>query len=348
MKRLHGKPLDKDFINVKSNYLPSNSRFLAKTLEDAHFLLNQPEVPNCIVCGSVYNLNTGETFSRHNLLYYICNTCGHFNCTRHATAEYAKYMYADTDYTEVTYSQAFSSQQALTQRLNSIDRPKVKMILEELLPGGPESYIHSGWLDIGCGSGFTLLALSEYGLKNLRGIDYSSQQLANARSILPASIDLKEVNNDTLLEYIDGASARVHSMIGVLEHVLDPNLVIKSISQNTRCEILLVSVPTFSLSTFVELAGHKTWARQLSSSHTHLFTDTSLTYLLKSHGFTPYSSWHYGQDAYDLIRMLAIESSSNSLSTAHIINKLTPLIQPLQQLVDDLELSSELLYVFVR
>ena len=348
MKKIHGKPLDSSFLKVKSNYYTSNELFLERTKADAQILLRQPVVPRCLICYSLFDAENTQTYTRHGLDYYQCNTCGHFNCTRHATVEFAEYLYSDNDYTQVAYASAFESQQALEDRLNVIDRPKTRMYLEHMLPGAPSDYFDGGWLDIGCGSGFTLYTLHEYGLKNLHGIDYSPQQLANARSILPDSVKLDAVDNDSFLSSISSSSAKVYSLIGVLEHLLDPNLVVKTLSQNPLCEHVLVSVPAFSLSTFIELAGDNTWARQLSSSHTHLFSSQSLLHLFAAHGFAPFSSWNYGQDAFDLVRLLAVESSGNLRSRSFIIDKLSPLIQPLQQLIDDSELSSEIMYVFSR
>ena len=242
MRKIHGKPLDADFLKVKSNYFDSNDPFLAKTKKDAEKFLEEPIVNNCLICGNHTKSSETQIYSRHGLDYYQCQHCGHFNCTRHATPRFAQYLYSDNDYTEVTYSSSFVSPESLEQRLNSIDRPKTRVYLEELLPGTPSDFHDAGWLDIGCGSGFTLLTLHEYGLENLQGIDYSPQQLANARSILPDSVELQAVDNSNFLNAVSASKSKVHSLIGVLEHLLDPNLVVKTISENPSCEYVLVSV----------------------------------------------------------------------------------------------------------
>ena len=65
------------------------------------------------------------------------------------------------------------------------------------------------------------------------------------------------------------------SLIGVLEHLTNPNLLLNSFSKG-KAKFLYISIPLFSLSVFLENSFKNVFPRQLSASHTHLYTKDSL------------------------------------------------------------------------
>lgn len=66
-------------------------------------------------------------------------------------------------------------------------------------------------------------------------------------------------------------------MLGVLEHVYNPSEYLKAFKVS-NAKYLFFKVPLLSLTTFIENLNQKTFPRQLSGGHTHLFTYDSIIF----------------------------------------------------------------------
>ena len=99
-------------------------------------------------------------------------------------------------------------------------------------------------------------------------------------------------------------------MIGVLEHLKYPELVLK-IFLRSNLKYIYISVPTISLSVFLENSFQNVFPRQLSGGHTHLFSYQSIKYLKKKYKLKIIGEWWFGTDIADLYRSLLVSSNSN-------------------------------------
>jgi len=107
---------------------------------------------------------------------------------------------------------------------------------------------------------------------------------------------------------------------------------------------MMISVPTFSFSTYLETFSQEVFSRQLSSGHTHLYTKESIKYLMDEFDFNIISEWWFGTDIVDLYRhfMVIFEKSKYSdLFIESFSKTLIPLIDPLQLEFDKQKKSSE-------
>jgi trans-aconitate methyltransferase len=99
----------------------------------------------------------------------------------------------------------------------------------------------SSLLDVGCGEGYVLAALEQAGVRaQLAGVDRSPTAIAEARTRLGGEIELRVADARTLVE-ARGQHDLV-MMIEVLEHLDDPDAMLRELEQLTS-RFVLLSVP---------------------------------------------------------------------------------------------------------
>ena len=142
-------------------------------------------------------------------------------------------------------------------------------------------------LDIGCGRGYFLLACREQGYK-VEGIDISSDVANYIRSNLKITVHVGEVRNVTLLERTFDIITLWHS----LEHTADPNIYIQNARKWLKDDgILVVDVPNYE-GHDAKMNWHN-WPQWDLPYHFFHFTEDSLTFLLRKHGFAVISKKNY-------------------------------------------------------
>ena len=80
------------------------------------------------------------------------------------------------------------------------------------------------------------------------------------------------------------AKTNVISMIGVLEHLNDPDLALRSF-QKSKAKYLYILIPHLSFSTLLENANQSVFPRSLGGGHTHLYSNKSINYMAKKETF---------------------------------------------------------------
>ena len=139
-------------------------------------------------------------------------------------------------------------------------------------------------------------------------------------------------------------------MIGVLEHLQHPREALREISENPNIKYFFISVPTFSLSTYLEILSPDIFHRQLAGGHTHLYTEKSLHYLANEFGFRITNEWWFGTDVIDLYRHIRVKLDNISASDKFkdTCMNLIPLIDSMQLEVDKNRGSSEVHLLFEK
>ena len=123
----------------------------------------------------------------------------------------------------------------------------------------------------------------------------------------------------------------------VLEHIDEPNEIIKALASKPPNTVLVFSVPTYGFSTILEAVFTEHAARNLDSVvHRQLYTDNSIDKFLELCGYDLADKWVFGQDALDFKRLLikGMESIYDTEFADGISRKLTDLIDPLQGVID--------------
>jgi hypothetical protein len=199
------------------------------------------------------------------------------------------------------------------------------------------------YLDFGSGSGYFVSALRKSGLKNITGTEVSKTQVDYGNQMIGEDILNTHSMEDTH-NILSKTKSNLVSMIGVLEHLQSPRKALKCLQENKNVEYLYISVPTFSLSVYLEIFADNIFHRQLSGGHTHLYTEESLSHLSQEFGFKIVSEWWFGTDIVDLHRFMSITLEKQKCSktlTEHWKKHFVPAIDALQLELDKKHLSSE-------
>lgn len=107
-------------------------------------------------------------------------------------------------------------------------------------------------MDIVAGFGYLIKALNNYGFTKVKGYEVSNTQVKFANAMLKDNI-VEEIQLDNLVDLISKSSSEVISMIGVLEHLINPREILNAISRNKNVKYYYLSLPLFSYSVFWEM-----------------------------------------------------------------------------------------------
>ncbi len=168
---------------------------------------------------------------------------------------------------------------------NRVTRPVHRQINEEIF-----DYLHAlprdyKILDVGCGDGFFLFFMKEFGFKNARGIDLSPSFMERARG-KGLNVELMDI-----MEYAPGFEFDLVVMIELIEHVGDPIRVLKRAHDLLKeGGQLLATVPVFDSisSRWSRLRGKATrlqQCRSIDETHVNAFSKGDILRLLEQAGF---------------------------------------------------------------
>lgn len=273
----------------------------------------QPLRVRCKTC--LTPISDGKDFISHGVAYNICQECGHLNGLFEDTESFCEFLYSSSrgENYSANYLEDYSS------RVENIYIPKVDFLIKSLEKQTCMIKNQLSLSDFGCGAGHLVHAANKLGL-NACGLDISQDLIDVARSAYkqafgsisaPPFVRIKD--EAQLNSFLLDCDSQIVSFIGVLEHLRDPRSFFRGFTLS-KSKYLYISVPLFSLSVFFENVFSNCYPRHLSGGHTHLYSHSSLKYLLDLFSLYEVSSWHFGTDAMDLRRSLYVSIDSNGVS----------------------------------
>ena len=138
---------------------------------------NHINVDVCLICKN----STTPNIEVDKISYGFCNSCNHLQASTIPTQDFLATLYGsvETDYSSQDLAYVNISDSDLEARINEIAAPKVQFIKSNI-----EFQLDDLWLDIGSGTGDTLLAARDAGFKIL-GIEISPSEinLSNSRAV---------------------------------------------------------------------------------------------------------------------------------------------------------------------
>ncbi len=341
MLRRYGKSAE-GILGVRQNFFDENAAALALATSQAKIYVSQPRRTYCKLCDQ--QLPERPDFIKLSIPYVSCPRCGQLNGMHEDTDAFCEAVYLDDSYA-IYYGSADSER--YQYRTNAIYRPKVDFLSDVLAADGVQANTlrHA---DFGSGSGYFVGALLDAGIDRCTGLDVSPAQIEFANRMVPGNrsklIDLNET-----VSTIRELDADVISMIGVLEHLQTPRAVLGAIRDNPRLQYLFLCVPLYGLCVFFEMIFPHIHPRHLVTDHTHLFTKTSLTWMESAYRLTRRGEWWFGSDMLDLYRAVLVtlsEQEGTRGMTDQWVQRMRPLIDPMQLAIDQQHLASEVHVVF--
>ncbi len=315
-------------IKNKTSFFEENARHLEYVRRVNKLYMEQPLRTVCKTCSAPL----GEAqITVQGVPYTVCDKCGHLNGLHEDTTEFAETVYSADQGSaySVNYKNNFND------RVQDIYAPKAEFLKDVL---EKESITEFQVTDIGCGAGHFVAACEQMGIKcdgydtNQVLIDLGSSMLVdNTVSVS----DFADIN-----ELIASVSTPVLTLIGVLEHLMQPLEALKAF-RKSAATYLYLQVPLFSLSVILESAHEDIFPRQLNAGHTHLYTESSLNYLKKRFNLETVGEWWFGTDMVDLFRHMTNLAKVDSAANINIVNKfLGDHIDNLQAVLDSKKLCS--------
>jgi hypothetical protein len=334
----YGKPIA-PLLAFKKVFFSENELLLEREKNINNEYAIQPRRLQCKNCSSVLE---GVDFVKQGVGYRFCGCCGHLNGIYEDTEYFCQKVYAQDG--GDSYSRLYSTidRTDYFSRVEVLYKPKADFLLEAL--GKHERDVSDLiFTDVGAGSGYFVAAMRSLGLEKVMGYDVSSVQVEFCNRMLGAQVlhtyDLEKTNS--FLENIEGD---VISLIGVLEHLRDPRGALRALRHNRRTRFLFISVPLVSPSVFFELAFPSIMSRHLSGVHTHLYSESSLSWMANEFGLKQLASWWFGSDLVDLYRSIAVRMKQidppNTLG-ARWEKLFLPILDELQLVLDKKHLASE-------
>lgn len=324
----------KDLIKIYSGFYDNNKNNLKKSIKINKIYKKQPLRKYCKNCGSKKIKSFIKNFQ---IPYKLCSSCGHLNGAYQDTSIFAKKIYDEGGGKNYYSKRIFLNNFNL--RVKNIYIPKVeflKKVIKERIK----------LIDIGCGAGHFVKALE---LKRISAVGYdTSEVLCKFGSKKLKKNKISSIEFDKTHEVIQKENnANTLSMINVLEHLTEPHKIMNSFKKS-KIKYLYISVPLFSLTTFIENSFPNVFPRQLCADHTHLYTEKSLNYLAKKYNLKIIGEYWFGSDIPDLMRSLMTSGNilNKRIYMKELNNNFSKFIDELQSILDKNKICSEVHMIF--
>lgn len=327
-----GKPIDSGRLKKDLNKQQSiaAAREFSEQVEKGTSLLN------CPACNSQ---------THHKLLtiygfdYHECHGCGSAFVCNPPPDEALTAAYRSEYYTAANKI-LLANDSIIDYRVEQIFVPKIDFAIEHSSPS------KKTWLDIGCGVGEALSVVKSRGFEVL-GLEPNMMEAEYASKRFGIEVRQDYISKDTVTRY--RGQYGVISMFSVLEHVPDPNQILADVSAiQERGDALIIEVPHFpSISTISQMTFPNHINRMMHPPlHLFLFSLRALEGMLDRHGYKINAAWLFGQDFYEMISTLGLFAPA--LNQSRLLEALSPMISDLQAVIDNHDLSDEVLLVAER
>ncbi len=318
-----------DIVSLKSDFYTNNKLNRNIALKLNKIYKKGPKRKICKNCEKKIGTFFIKSFG---IKYNLCKRCGHLNGEKLETKSFFKKLYVSgtgSKNIEKNYKRSFN------QRVKNIYNDKVLFLKKTLKK-------KITVLDVGSGAGHFLKALEKNNIK-ATGIEPNKLMCKIGNQYLRRNKLLnKDLNQLERIVLNNTEEANCLSAIGVLEHLENPNGLLKAFKRS-NFKYFYLSVPLFSFTSFIENSFQNVYPRHLSGGHTHLYTKDSIYYFAKKYRLSIVGEWWFGLDIADLYRSVIVSSSQvDKDSYKNSLNKyFYSILNDLQKKIDEKKLSSE-------
>ena len=212
----------------------------------------------------------------------ICPDCGHLNGGHEDTDAFVAQLYTNSDSKGLASDYRVEDVETYRRRVADIYLPKIDFLMEALHEEGL-SPDEMSYADLGAGSGYLVQAFLSREIEKVIGYEVSPPQVALANAMIPGE-RIKLHSLDEISEIAGTVCADVVTLIGVIQHLRHPQLLLESLRENSNVRYIYFSVPIFSPCIFFEMVFSSVMQRQLSGGHTHLYTESSIDWFAINSG----------------------------------------------------------------
>lgn len=326
------KPFN-DILKIKSDFFSNNDLLLKNNDKLLKIYKTQPIRINCKNCG--YKLGKRHNFINHKIKYKVCKKCSHINGNFEDTQKYNEFCYKPKNNNYIKFYE-----KSFNDRVKKIYSPKTQFLIDFFKTQKVKSI---KVLDIGCGLGHFLKSLENKNIKAI-GVETNPMMVKLGNSKLKKNKIFFSEDLDTL-NMIKETDSNIISMISVLEHLNNPNEFLKCIKKS-KAKFLYASIPMMSLSVLMENLFQNVFPRHLAATHTHIYTEKSIKYLLSKFKMKIVAEWWFGTDFLDMYRSMQLNLKKNkSELNLYLKNYILKNIDSFQKIIDKNKASSELHFI---
>lgn len=264
--------------------------------QNAHAVLAKSQRREfCPVCQS----SGRDLFSIRDFPFKECETCKLLYSAEVPPAQVVSELYTSGQSSQEIVYRDISSATALN-RQDQLTHPKTEFI--DTVRSGMSNGAQRGvWIDIGSGTGDTLVAAMKLGYSVL-GFEPDPLQASDARSRGIPTTELV-IDPETELPQTVLHEAQIVSLFNVVEHMPLPELTLRHlISALAPGTLVAIEVPRHpSVSSFVNASSIGPIYRHASPpEHLQIFSDDSISILFSRLDLDLIATWHFGSDALEL------------------------------------------------
>ena len=314
-----------DVSELKKDFFTENNIYLKKSKREFNIYKKEKKRVKCKNCEK----KLGSTiFISHKIKYTICKKCFHLNGLYNDTSNFLKKLYLTSEGSNYEYAY----KKDFNLRVKNIYLPKLNFLKSVLKK-------KFSLIEIGSGAGHFLRAC-EIKKIDAEGYDVNNKLVNISKKNLKKN-KCHLIKSNQLSNIIKNSNSDVLCLISTLEHLEEPNKLLR-ILKKSNIKYLYLCVPLFSMSTFIENVFQNVYPRQLNASHTHLYTEKSLKYMIKLNKFKILGEWWFGTDISDLYRGMVLNMKYYDKKFIEYFNILFGnYIDDLQNVLDKKKLSCE-------
>ena len=322
-----------DIFKIKSDFFKKNDFLLKSNTKLLKIYKSQPVRVKCKNCGM--KLTKKHSFINHKIKYKICQKCTHINGEYQDTKEYNNFCYKPKSNNYIKfYKKSFK------ERVQNIYLPKTEFLINF---SKFQKLKKIKLLDIGCGVGHFLKSLENKNIEAI-GLETNTDMVKLGNSKLKKNKIYFSDDSD-IINKITNTNANIISMISVLEHLHNPNEFLNSIKKS-KAKFFYASIPMMSFSVILENLFQNVYPRHLAATHTHIYTEKSIKYLLSKFNMKIVAEWWFGTDFLDMYRSMQVNLNKNKSSlNFQLENYLLKNIDNFQRIIDQNKTSSELHFI---
>lgn len=322
--------------HIDSRRLKSSLDKSGSIRDAAAFSRTIPKGEMLAECPICRNKSATDIVEIYGFLYRECQGCGTAFVANPPTEDHLRAAYRSDYYTSANKI-LLANDEIIGYRVTEIANPKVAFVREHATTR------KSTWLDVGCGVGEILSAAKGHGF-DVFGLDANPMESEYARRTFGVAVSDKYVSELPLDMY--AGQYGVISLFSVLEHVISPNTILGNISRIQHLgDNLVLEVPHYpSISVASQISFPDQVNRMMHPPlHLFLFPLPALQGMLKKFGYEIRAAWFFGQDFYEMFSTLGL--FNKNLHGSALQAAIAPLVDDFQKVVDEHQLSDEVLIV---